>query len=169
MRPIRLDQHLEENSTAPAVRKGRPISNNLIEWKKESGCGGIQMKKVLRFIVLMAMATLLVGCQGRVLFNVDVPIVIEPAPPRYQAEAWGYLSYDPRDHHIRYTVGRNESRYYEPLRDAKVTVVGTGMSVYTDRDGYFYMRGVPHGRLTLLVEHRWVGPHNGVYITTSSR
>lgn len=126
------------------------------------------MRKVWRFAVLMVIAALLVGCQGRVFLNLDVPIVIEPAP-QYRSEVWGYLSYDYHDDHIRYTVGRNYDRYYEPLRDAKVTVVGTGMSVYTDRDGYFFIRGVPHGRITLLVQHRWVGPSNGVYISTSSR
>jgi acyl-coenzyme A synthetase/AMP-(fatty) acid ligase len=127
------------------------------------------MKKPWRLIVLLVIAASLVGCQGRVFLNLDVPIIIEPAPPQYRSEVWGYLSYDHRNHHIRYTVGRNNDRHYEPLRDAKVTVVGTGLSVYTDRDGYFFLRGVPHGRITLLVQHRWVGPSSGVYISTSSR
>lgn len=127
------------------------------------------MKKVLRLLTLTMIVVFLAGCQGRVFLNLDLPIVIEPAPPQYRAEVWGYLSYDNRSHHIRYTIGRNNDRDYQPLRDAKVTIVGTGLSVYTDRDGYFFLHGVPHGRLTLLVQHRWVGPSNGVYITTSSR
>jgi len=127
------------------------------------------MRRAWRLWVVILMAALLVGCQGRVFLNLDVPIVVEPAPPRYRAEVWGYLSYDHRDHHIRLTVAPNNHRHYEPLRNAKVTVVGTGMSVYTDRDGYFFMRGVPHGSLSLLVQHNWVGPRNGIYLSTSSR
>ena len=127
------------------------------------------MRKAIRFVLLLVVAGLLVGCQGRVFLNLDVPIVVEPARPPYRGETWGYLSYNPRDHHIVYTIGRNNDRRYEPLRDAKVTIIGTGMSVYTDRDGYFYLAGVPHGRLTLLVQHRRVGPSNGVCINTASR
>ena len=127
------------------------------------------MRKAMRFVLLLAVAVFLVGCEGRVFLNLDVPIIVEPSRPRYRAETWGYLSYNPRDHHIVYTIGRNNDRRYEPLRDAKVTVIGTGMSINTDRDGYFYLSGVPHGRLTLLVQHRRVGPGNGVYVYTASR
>ncbi|MCK9525081.1 MAG: carboxypeptidase-like regulatory domain-containing protein [Limnochordia bacterium] len=127
------------------------------------------MRKEMRFILLIVVAGLLVGCQGRVFLNLDVPIVIEPARPPYRAETWGYLSYNKRDHHIIYTLGRNTDRSYRPLADAKVTVVGTGLSIHTDSDGYFYLRGVPHGSLSLLVQHKRVGPGSGVYIYTRSR
>jgi hypothetical protein len=129
---------------------------------------GFFMKKTWRLAALMVLAVFLAGCQGRVFLNLDVPIVVEPAS-RYRAEVWGYLSYDPYDEYIRYTVARNPNRHYRPLSDAKVTIVGTGMTVYTDRDGYFFLRGVPQGRLTLHVQHRWVGLRSGVYINTSSR
>ncbi len=127
------------------------------------------MRKAWRLLILVLMATFLVGCQGRVFLNLDVPIVVEPAPPRYQYEVWGYLSYDYRDHHIRYTIGPNDNRRYEPLRNATVTLAGTNRTVQTDRYGYFFMRGVPQGRVSLLVQHNWIGPRSGVYITTSSR
>ena len=119
-------------------------------------------------LALVLLTLVLTGCDGRLFVNLDVPIVIEPQPPKYRAEVYGYLSYDYRDHHIRLTTRPNYDRYYEPLRDAKVTVVGTGQAVHTDRDGYFFMRGVPNGRISLKVEHRWVGPHNGVYFSTWS-
>lgn len=127
------------------------------------------MKKAMQLVALIMTVVFLAGCQGRVLLNLDLPIIIETAPPQYRAEVWGYLSYDQQTHHIRYTIGKNYDRDYQPLRDAKVSIVGTGLTVYTDRDGYFFLSGVPHGRLTLLVQHRWVGPSTGVYLTTSSR
>lgn len=125
------------------------------------------MRKV-SLLALVLIAIFLVGCDGRVLVNLDVPIVVEPAPPRYRAEVDGYLSYDYRNHNVRLTKRPNYDRYYEPLRNAQVVVTETGQTVQTDRDGYFYVRGVPYGTITLKVQHSWVGPYNGMYFTTRS-
>lgn len=119
-------------------------------------------------LTLILVAVLLSGCDGRVLVNLDLPIVIEPAPPRYRAEVDGYLSYDYRNHNVRLTTGPNYARYYEPLTNAKVTVMRTGQTVYTDGDGYFYMRGVPYGKIDIRVQHNWVGRYEGVYFSTRS-
>jgi hypothetical protein len=169
MRPTRLDRYQEENSCWDSKkREARDESCSIMQQRDKWGRRRIGMSRTWRLMIVVLMAAFLVGCQGRVFLNLDVPIVIEPAPV-YRSEVWGYLSYDHRDHHIRYTIRPNTSRHYEPLRNAEVTVVATGQSVLTDRDGYFFMRGVPHGRLSLLVRHNWVGPRSGVYISTSSR
>ncbi len=126
------------------------------------------MKKMLSLAALLMIAVFLSGCQGRVLLNLNVPVVVEPSP-RYRAEVWGYLSYDPYDDYIRYTVVPNHDPNFRPLRNADVTIVGTGKTVRTGRDGYFFISGVPQGKITLRVQHRWIGPRSGVYINTSSR
>lgn len=126
------------------------------------------MRKSL-LLALVVLTVFLVGCDGRLLVNLDVPIVVEPSGPVYRAEVDGYLSYDNRTHHIRLTNRPNYDRYYQPLRNAKVTVLETGQTVHTDRDGYFLVRGVPAGRLELRVQHNWVGPYHGVYFTTWGR
>lgn len=120
-------------------------------------------------IGLILLSVLLVGCDSRVSVSLDVPIVVEPGAPRFRAEVDGYLSYDYRNHTIRLTSRKNSNRYYEPLSNAKVTVEEVGKTVITDRDGYFYMRGVPYGNVTIRVQHNWVGPYQGVYINTRSR
>lgn len=103
--------------------------------------------------LILVAAVLLTGCDGRVLVRLDVPIVIEPAPPKYRAEIDGYISYDDWIEHVAYTKGRKNDRYYEPLVNAKVTVEETGKYAYTDRYGYFHIDGVPNGRITLSVSH----------------
>lgn len=125
-------------------------------------------KKLFLGFALVLLAMMFAGCDGRIFLNLDVPIVIEPSPPRYRAEVDGYLSYDYRNHHIVLTTGPNYDRYYEPLRNAKVTVVETGSTVYTDREGYFFVRGVPNGKINLKIQHNWVGPYNGVFFSTWS-
>lgn len=125
------------------------------------------MRKGL-LVTLVLIAIFLVGCDGRLLLNVDVPIVVEPAPPRYRAEVDGYLSYDYRNHNVRLTSRPNDARYYEPLTNALVTVTETGQTVRTDRDGYFYLRGVPYGSITIRVQHNRVGSYNGTYFNTRS-
>lgn len=167
MRQTPSDQLLRDNCAA-TVRK-RHLDTNVMMDREKGTIGGIDMRRAMRLVLVLAIAMVLTGCQGRFVLNLDLPIVVEPARPPYRAETWGYLSYNPRDHHIVYTIGRNSHRSYQPLRDAKVTIVGTGLTVHTDHDGYFYLSGVPHGRLTLLVQHRRVGPSNGVYIQTTSR
>lgn len=127
------------------------------------------MRKKSLLAVLILLTIVLAGCDGRLFVNLDIPIVVEPAPPKYRAEVDGYLSFDNRSHHIRLTSRPNYDRYYQPLNNAKVTLTETGQTVYTDRDGYFHIRGVPHGRTELRVQHNWVGPYRGVYFTTWSR
>lgn len=102
---------------------------------------------------LVLVAALLAGCDGRVLVRLDVPIVVEPAPPRYRAEVDGYISYDDWIDHVALTGSRKNDRYYEPLVNARVTVEETGKSTYTDRHGYFHMGGLPSGRVTISVSH----------------
>ncbi|NMB02740.1 MAG: carboxypeptidase regulatory-like domain-containing protein [Firmicutes bacterium] len=126
------------------------------------------MRKGL-LIALVLVSIAMAGCDGRLFVNLDIPIVVEPAPPKYKAEVDGYLSYDNRTHHIRLTTRPNYDRYYQPLRNARVTVVGTGQTVETDRDGYFFMRGVPYGQIEIKVQHSWIGPYHGVYFTTRGR
>lgn len=125
------------------------------------------MRKGL-LVGLVLAAALLAGCDGRLLVRMDIPIVIEPEP-RYDGEAWGYLSYDPYTEHIRLDSKPYRGARYRPLNNATVTVVGLGTTVVTDRDGYFYIYGVPYGRLELLVKHSWIGPRSGVYFTTYGR
>lgn len=126
------------------------------------------MKKQGLLVALVLAAALLAGCDARILFRADIPIVVEPAP-RYDAETWGYLSYDPHTEHIRLDSKPYRSGRYRPLSNAVVTVTGTGISVRTDRDGYFYIHGVPYGRLELKVQHSWIGPRSGVYFTAHGR
>ncbi|WP_461362595.1 peptidase associated/transthyretin-like domain-containing protein [Candidatus Darwinibacter acetoxidans] len=125
------------------------------------------MRKGL-LVGLVLAAALLAGCDGRLLVRMDIPIVIEPEP-RYDGEAWGYLSYDPYTEHIRLDSKPYRGARYRPLNNAAVTVVGLGRTVVTDRDGYFYIYGVPYGRLELLVKHSWIRPRSGVYFTTYGR
>lgn len=119
-------------------------------------------------VALVLAAALLAGCDARVLLRMDVPIVLEPAP-RYEAETWGYLSYDPKTEHIRLDSKPYRGGRYRPLADATVTVVGLGRTVRTDRDGYFFIHGVPYGRLELKVQHNWIGSRSGVYFTAQGR
>lgn len=116
---------------------------------------------------LVLVAVLLSGCDGRVLVRLDVPIVIEPAPPKYRAEVDGYLSYDDWVEHVAFNKGRKNSRYYEPLVNARVTVEETGKYTYTDRQGYFHIPGVPNGRITLRVSHSQL--RRDVYFETKSK
>lgn len=102
---------------------------------------------------LVLVAALLAGCDGRVLVRLDVPIVVEPAPPRYRAEVDGYISYDDWIEHVAFTASPNQNRYYEPLVNAKVRVEQTGKVTYTDRYGYFHIGGLPNGKVTLVVQH----------------
>lgn len=125
------------------------------------------MRKGLLVAVLLA-AALLAGCDGRLLLRMDIPIVIDPAP-RYQGETWGYLSYDPYTEHIRLDSKPHRGGRYRPLTNASVSVVGMGITARTDKDGYFYIYGVPYGRLELKVQHSWIGPRSGVYFTTQGR
>ena len=125
------------------------------------------MRKGL-LVALVLTAALLAGCDGRLLVNLDIPIVVEPAP-RYQGEVWGYLSYDSYTEHIRLNTTPDYSGRYRPLTNAIVSVVGLGKSVRTDRDGYFYIYGVPYGRVELKVQHSWVGPRSGVYFNAQGR
>lgn len=125
------------------------------------------MRKGL-LVGLVLAAALLAGCDGRLLVRMDIPIVIGPEP-RYDGEAWGYLSYDPYTEHIRLDSKPYRGARYRPLNNAAVTVVGLGRTVVTDRDGYFYIYGVPYGRLELLVKHSWIRPRSGVYFTTYGR
>ena len=125
------------------------------------------MRKGL-LVGLVLAAALLAGCDGRLLVRMDIPIVIEPEP-RYDGEAWGYLSYVPYTVQIRLDSKPYRGARYRPLNNAAVTVVGLGRTVVTDRDGYFYIYGVPYGRLELLVKHSWIGPRSGVYFTTYGR
>lgn len=110
------------------------------------------MRKSL-LVGLLVAVVLLSGCDGRVLVRLDVPIVIEPAPPKYRASIDGYLSYDDWVEHVAYSKERKHDRYYDPLVNAKVTVEETGRSTYTDRTGYFYLSEVPNGRITISVTH----------------
>ncbi len=108
-----------------------------------------------RFLLvgLVLSALLFAGCDSDVFLRVDIPIVVKPAP-RYRAEVSGYVSYDYWTRHVKLTDGYNYGRYYEPLSEAKITVRETGQVTYTDRNGYFHLRGVPYGWVTLVVEHR---------------
>lgn len=127
------------------------------------------MRKGL-LIALVLAAVLLAGCDGRLLVNLDIPIVVEPAPPRYQGEAWGYLVVDPVTKYIQLLDRRPVfTSRRQPLENAEVTVVGTGLTVRTDRDGYFFVRGVPFGKIEIRVKHHSYGPRSGVYLTTRGR
>lgn len=122
-----------------------------------------------RILLLVLLAVVLAGCDARVFLQLDVPVIIEPHPsPKYYHEVEGYISYDYRNHHITITTKPNYRRYYEPLENARVVVLETGKTVYTDRNGYFYARGVPYGVLNLKVLHNWIGPHDGVYFRYTS-
>ena len=126
-------------------------------------------KKGLLLVGLVLAVALLAGCDTRVLPDLEIPIVVEPTPPPYPAGTWGYLSYDPYTEHIRLDSKPYHGGRYRPLNNAVVTVVGLGKSVRTDHDGYFYIHGVPYGRIELKVQHSWIGPRTGVYFTANGR
>lgn len=109
------------------------------------------MRKIV-LVGLLLLAVFLGGCQTWLRINLDLPILIEPVP--YKAEVDGYLFYDVWTRHVRLAPSYEYPRDYKPLVDAKVTVLETGKVTYTDRNGYFFLRGVPYGKLTIVVEHR---------------
>ena len=117
-------------------------------------------------VSLIMITVLFTGCQGWLRINLDVPVLLEPDPP-YRAEVDGYVSYDSWVRHVQLTNAYSRQRFYEPLVDAKVTVLETGKVTYTDRNGYFFLRGVPYGKLTLMVEHRRLWEK--AYFTVRSR
>ncbi len=122
-----------------------------------------------KILLLVLVAVILTGCDGSVFLRLDMPVIIEPHPsPKYYHEVEGYVSYDYRNHHITITPKPNYRRHYEPLENAKVVVLETGKTVYTDHKGYFYARGVPYGVLNLKVKHNWIGPYDGVYFRYTS-
>lgn len=123
-----------------------------------------------QLVVLIALlAVLLAGCDGRIFLRLDVPILIEPHPSsKYQHEVEGYVSFDYRTEHIVMTSRPRSGSYYEPLKNASVTVLETGRTVRTDQSGYFYLRAVPYGKINLKVEHAWIHP-DAAYFTYTSR
>lgn len=143
------------------------------------------MRKNIIFVMILFIAILITGCDSDVFIRINTPpIIIEPTPtvvvkpspsvvvrprrPIYRYQVDGYFSYDYRNHHIVYTKNRNNARYYEPLSNAKITITETGQEVRTDKNGYFYARGVPKGRLTIKLVHSWVGQWDGEYFTVYS-
>lgn len=143
------------------------------------------MRKNFMIIMLLFISIFITGCDSDLFIRINTPpIIIEPTPtvvvkpspsvivtpsrPIYRYQADGYFSYDYRNHHIKYTRNRNYGRYYEPLSNAKITILETGKEVRTDKNGYFHVRGVPRGRLTIKLVHNWVGKWDGEYFTVYS-
>ncbi len=106
-------------------------------------------------IGLLLGAVLFTGCQSQVWLELDLPIVIEL--PRYRSDLDGYVAYNSWSGNVRVTERYYADRSYQPLNDARITVVETGQVTFTDYDGYFVIRGVPQGELTLKIQHRRLG------------
>ena len=103
------------------------------------------MSRTWRLMIVVLMAAFLVGCQGRVFLNLDVPIVIEPAPV-YRSKC-GVI--------FPMIIGSSYPLYNtDPTRaDTTSPCAMPGdsgrnrQSVLTDRDGYFFMRSAPWSSL----------------------